>query len=81
MKQVRDISPEVLRRMEYNPARSVALLNKKLPKYLHHLGRDFAGVTSSRVYNALESSQLSYRSYCFCKAGFNEAQPVPITSF
>jgi ubiquinone/menaquinone biosynthesis C-methylase UbiE len=68
MKQGRDISPEVLRGMERNSARSVELLDKKLPKFLHSLGRDFAGVAGSRVYNALESRQLSYRSYCFQKA-------------
>lgn len=67
LRQTRDISPEVLRGMEINSARSVALLDKKLPKFLHGLGRDFAGVTGSRVYNALESKQLSYRSYCFQK--------------
>lgn len=66
--QTRDISSEVLRGMGKNSARSVELLDKKLPKFLHGLGRDFAGVTGSRVYNALESRQLSYRSYCFQKA-------------
>lgn len=64
----RDISSEVLRGMEKNSARSLALLERKLPKFLHGLGRDFAGVTGSRVYNALQSGGLSYRSYCFQKA-------------
>ena len=67
LKQARDISPEVLRGMECNSARSVELLDRKLPKFLHGLGRDFAGVKGSRVYNALLLGELSYRSYCFLK--------------
>lgn len=67
IQQGRDISPEVLRGMEINSARSMELLDKKLPKFLHDLGRDFAGVQGSRVYNALQNGSLSYRSYCFQK--------------
>ena len=67
MKQARDISHEVLRGMQLNSARSMELLDKKLPKSLHGLGRDFAGVKDSRVYNALRNGGLSYRSYCFQK--------------
>jgi ubiquinone/menaquinone biosynthesis C-methylase UbiE len=59
------IDAEVLRGMECNSARSMELLDKKLPRFLHGLGRDFAGVKGSRVYNALLSNELSYRSYCF----------------
>ena len=65
--QVRDISAEVLRGMKCNSARSSELLDNKLPKFLHSLGRDFAGVKGSRVYNALLTGELSYRSYCFQK--------------
>ena len=65
--QSREISAEVLRGMDANSARSVELLDKKLPKFLHSLGRDFAGVKGSRVYNALLDGSLSYRSYCFQK--------------
>ncbi len=67
LRQMRDISAEVLRGMECNSARSSELLDKKLPKFLHSLGRDFAGVKGSRVYNALQTGELSYRSYCFQK--------------
>lgn len=66
--EMRDISPEVLRGMECNSAKSEELLDRKLPKFLHGLGRDFAGVTGSRVYTALQNGGLSYRSYCFQKA-------------
>lgn len=65
--QARDISAEVLRGMECNSDRSAALLDDKLPKFLHGLGRDFAGVKGSRVYNTLLTGELSYRSYCFIK--------------
>jgi ubiquinone/menaquinone biosynthesis C-methylase UbiE len=63
----RVINAEVLRGMEVNSARSLALITRHLPKFLHALGRDFAGVTGSRVYNALQDGSLSYRSYCFVK--------------
>ncbi|MGL5019722.1 MAG: phthiotriol/phenolphthiotriol dimycocerosates methyltransferase [Luteolibacter sp.] len=66
--QSRDISPEVLRGMERNSARSLKMLEKKLPRFLHGLGRDFAGVKGSRVYTALLDGDLSYRSYCYTKA-------------
>lgn len=63
-----DIGPCVIRGLEKNSARSQALLDRKLPKFLHNLGRDFAGVKGSRVYNALIEGNLSYRSYRFVKA-------------
>jgi ubiquinone/menaquinone biosynthesis C-methylase UbiE len=68
LEQMRDISPEVLRGMECNSARSMQLLDKKLPGFLQGLGRDFAGVKGSRIYNALLQGGLSYRSYCYRKA-------------
>jgi ubiquinone/menaquinone biosynthesis C-methylase UbiE len=67
LEQMRDISPEVLRGMERNSARSMELLEKKLPGFLQELGRDFAGVKGSRIYNELLSGGLSYRSFCFQK--------------
>lgn len=67
VKQARDISREVLRGMDANSERSSELLLQRLPGFMQGLGRDFAGVKGSRVYNALESGALSYRSYCFWK--------------
>jgi ubiquinone/menaquinone biosynthesis C-methylase UbiE len=67
MMQSRVINAEVLRGMERNSPRSLALITRHLPKFLHGLGRDFAGVTGSRVYNALQDGTLSYRSYLFVK--------------
>ena len=66
--QTRDISAEVLRGMERNAARSESLVRRCLPAPLHTLGRDFAGVPGARVYAALKSGNLSYRSWCLRKA-------------
>lgn len=65
--RTRDISAEVMRGMDCNGARSLALIEQRLPRFLHSLGRDFAGVPGSRVYEALKSGGLSYRSWCFRK--------------
>ncbi len=65
--QSRVINPEVLRGMDANSARSQALIVRHLPKFLHPLGRDFAGIKGSRIYAALQRGGLSYRSYCFQK--------------
>ena len=65
--QTRDIRAEVLRGMEINAERSEALICQRLPKFLHSLGRDFAGLPGARVYEALKSGELSYRSWCFRK--------------
>lgn len=66
--KTRSIRDEVLRGMEYNGARSEALVRERLPKFLHAVGRDFAGIPGSKVYEALKSGELSYRSWCFRKA-------------
>lgn len=67
-RQSRVINPEVRRGMELNAARSEELIGRHLPRFLHGLGRDFAGVPGSRIYNALVRGELSYRSYCFEKS-------------
>ncbi len=66
--QSREINAEVRRGMERNGQRSEALIQRHLPKWLHALGRDFAGIPGSRVHTALTRSELSYRSYCFVKS-------------
>tara|TARA_R110002096_G_scaffold200639_9_gene384698 strand:+ start:10937 stop:11740 length:804 start_codon:yes stop_codon:yes gene_type:complete len=63
----RDISQEVLRGMNQNASKSLQLVETCLPSFLHSLGRDFAGVPNSKVYDALQSGELSYRSWCFRK--------------
>lgn len=65
--QTRDIREQVLRGMESNALRSETLIRNRLPKFLHRLGRDFAGLPGSSVYNALHSGEMSYRSWCFRK--------------
>lgn len=65
--QTRDIRDEVLRGMAVNAARSETLICQRLPKFLHSLGCDFAGLPGSRVYEALRARELSYRSWCFRK--------------
>ena len=63
----REINTEVLRGMNRNSARSMELIVRHLPRFLHSLGRDFAGVQGSRIHNALRAGELSYRSYQFEK--------------
>ncbi len=67
MVQTRDISQEVLRGMEMNAERSSVLIVQHLPTFLHALGRDFAGIPGSRVYEALRSGEVEYRSWCLRK--------------
>jgi SAM-dependent methyltransferase len=65
--QTRDIRMGVLHGMDCNAIRSEKLICERLPTFLHSLGRDFAGLPGSRVYEALKSHELSYRSWCFRK--------------
>lgn len=67
MIQTRNIRDEVLRGMEGNAGRSLELIRKRLPRFLHGHGRDFAGLPGSRIYEALKSGEVSYRSWCFRK--------------
>lgn len=67
LKQSKDISSKVLRGMEANSARSIELLDRHLPGFMKDLGRDFAGVVGSRIYEGLANGGISYRSYCFQK--------------
>ncbi len=64
----RMINPEVRRGMELNAARSRDLIVRHLPGFLGGLGRDFAGLPGSRVFDALVRGEVSYRSFCFAKA-------------
>ena len=65
--QTRDIGVNVLKGMDRNAERSLALIRERLPKFMHALGRDFAGVPGSRVYVTIQTGELSYRSWCFRK--------------
>ncbi len=63
----RVINAEVVRGMDLNAAASEKLIVQHLPPFLHRLGRDFAGIPGSRVYNAVKGGELSYRSYHFVR--------------
>ena len=63
----RNINAEVLRGMDRNSPRSLALIERNLPRFLHGVGRDFAGTKGSRIYAALGRGELTYRSYCLEK--------------
>ena len=65
----RSINAEVLRGIALNSRRYLGLIARRLPRWLHPLGRDFAGVTGSRTHAAMTSGELSYRSYCLAKPG------------
>jgi SAM-dependent methyltransferase len=67
MLRTRNISAEVLRGMNRNSARSLDLVERRLPRFLQPLGRDFAGIKGARIYQALHGGEVSYRSYCFEK--------------
>jgi SAM-dependent methyltransferase len=73
--RTQNINAEVLRGMNRNSARSQALVARHLPKFLHALGRDFAGTKGSRIHNALNNGELSYRSYCFEKPVTKDKSP------
>ena len=64
----RYINAEVLRGMNQYAKRCLNLVLRPLPRFWQALGRDFAGVKDSRIYNALQTGELSYRSYHFEKA-------------
>jgi SAM-dependent methyltransferase len=68
MLRTKNINAEVRRGLEQNSLRSQTLIARHLPKFLHSLGRDFAGTKGSRIHRALVSGELSYHSYCFAKA-------------
>lgn len=62
--RTRDIGAEVLRGMASNAPRSEALVRARLPSLLHGPGRDFAGLPGSRIYEALRTGEMTYRSWC-----------------
>lgn len=61
----REINREVLLGMDLNSQRSSELILRHLPTFLHGLGRDFAGVKGSRIYQGLQHGEVSYRSWHF----------------
>lgn len=79
LSQSRDITADVVRGLDRNSRKSADLVARRLPKGLHALGRDFAGVRGSRVYAGFESGQIVYRSYSFVKPVAVERTNVTVT--
>ena len=75
-----EINAGVLRGMDHNAVRSRGLVERHMPRFLHALGRDFAGVPGSRVYRALQQGLLSYRAGYFTKPVSVGAQTECVTS-
>lgn len=65
--EMRLINPEVIRGMELNTPRYVAMVKQALPKLLHGLALDFAGVKGSRLHRDAVSGEMSYRSFRLTK--------------
>ena len=65
--EMRLINPEVIRGMELNTPRYEAMVKQALPRFLHKLALDFAGVKGSRLHRDALSSEMSYRSYKLTK--------------
>ena len=63
----RDISADVARGMEMNSERSRDLVARHVPRALQESASDFAGVTGSKIYNAIKHGGISYRLGCFVK--------------
>ena len=61
--EMRLINPEVIRGMELNTPRYVAMVKQALPCFLHGLALDFAGVKGSRLHRDALSGEMSYRSF------------------
>jgi len=61
------INPEVIRGMELNTPRYEAMVRQALPRFLHKLALDFAGVKGSRLHRDAVSGEMSYRSFSLTK--------------
>ncbi|MEY3391518.1 MAG: hypothetical protein RLZZ322_366 [Verrucomicrobiota bacterium] len=65
--EMRLINPEVVRGMELNTPRYEAMVRQALPRFLHGLALDFAGVKGSRLHRDAVSGEMSYRSFKLTK--------------
>jgi hypothetical protein len=53
--------------MELNTPRYEAMMKQALPRFLHKLALDFAGVKGSRLHRDAVSGEMSYRSFKLTK--------------
>ena len=65
--EMRLINPEVIRGMELNTPRYETMVRRALPRLLHRLALDFAGVKGSRLHRDAISGEMSYRSFKLTK--------------
>ena len=63
----KEITPEVLRGIDRNTAKSKALVKRHMPPGLRYAGNNFIGTTGSPMYKLMASGDISYRMYCFIK--------------
>ena len=61
------IDEQVLRGLKENSPRSIELINRHLPIFLHRFGREFAVVEGSMFFKDLGCGELSYRTYCLTR--------------
>ena len=69
LEQMRLINPEVIRGMELNTPRYAAMVRQALPRCLHGMAMDFAGVKGSRLYRDAVSGEMTYRSFRLQRRG------------
>ena len=67
LEEIRLINPQVIRGMELNTPRYVAMVKQALPRFLHKIALDFAGVKGSRLHRDAVSGEMSYRSFKLTK--------------
>jgi ubiquinone/menaquinone biosynthesis C-methylase UbiE len=61
------IDEQVLRGLKANSPRSIELINRNLPTFLHRFGREFAVVEGSMYFKDLGRGEITYRTYCLTK--------------
>ena len=61
------ITADVVRGLDRNAQRSLDLVVRCLPKWMHSFGREFAGIPGSYIYRGLQRGDVVYLSYCFAK--------------
>ena len=64
----RAINAEVLRGMEKSSQRWQEVIDRNVPTALRSFVRSYSGVEGSKIYQAFQSGQSSYRMYRFAKA-------------
>jgi ubiquinone/menaquinone biosynthesis C-methylase UbiE len=61
------ITPAVLEALKLSSAEREKLIYKLTPKFLHRLGKNFAGTEGSTIYNKFAAQEFEYMSYILRK--------------